>query len=471
MAPPNSAATRADHALTVQVSQGNLEASLRIPPQPDGATPLTLADAYALLAAAGVCHGIDPVCVERALRNPGLTFDVARASPPIHGANGRLECTASLLATSGRPHLDEFGQVQLFDLDLVRNVEADAVLATLVAATPGVPGINVRGQAIPSVAGRPARLRAGAGALLTEDGASVVARVAGHATLTGDTVSVSPVFTVRGDVGPATGHIDFIGSVTVYGSVRSGFRVRAGSDVEVQGSIEGGDVQAGGNVSVRYGIQGHGTHGRVTAGGSVRAKFVEYAEVHAEHAVFASDGIVQSTVEAGTTVEVIGRHGAILGGRVLARESIVVRDLGSAHGVRTEVIAGVAPDLLVDARAIRARQTEIARTAAGVQERLAFFQEKQRFSVLSPVARDALVQLHEAYRALLDERTSNQARLTEIVETLHALHGATIDVSGTCHPEVVITIGTSSHTAAEPARSVRFQRHPETFAVEAVPLT
>jgi uncharacterized protein (DUF342 family) len=142
-----------------------------------------------------------------------------------------VDYDATLLSLGGRPHVAEDGKVNLFDLDLVRNVEVGALLATRTLPTAGEPGITVFGTSIPARPGRVVAVRAGEGVRLADDGLQVFAAMAGHAALVGNLVSVSPIYSIRGDVGPATGNIEFVGSVSVTGSVDAGYRVKAGGDV------------------------------------------------------------------------------------------------------------------------------------------------------------------------------------------------------------------------------------------------
>ena len=239
-----------------------------------------------------------------------------------------------------------------------------------------MPGISVFGTPIPARPGRTAGLRLGAGARLGDDGLQVFAATAGHATLVGDLVTVSPIYYVRGDVGPATGNIDFVGSVSVSGNVDAGYRVKAGGDVEIQGGVTAGDVEAGGNVSVRYGIQGHKGHGRVVAAGVVRAKFIEFAVVRAGGSVYASDGVMRSDVEAGVKVEVLGHHGSIVGGHVLGRYAVSARDIGSPHGVPTRIVVGTDPALVAEAEQARARSTTLISQLGQVQRRVVQLQNR-----------------------------------------------------------------------------------------------
>ncbi len=456
--------------LRLTLSPDLLAAYLQVVAPPnDVDVPLpTLEEALVWLANANVCVGLDRQRVAQAIEAPGEPILVAEGQPPCDGEDGLVEYAPCLLAVGGRPHVGPDGRVDLFDLDLLHNVAAGVLLASRTPPRGGEPGVTVLGQVISGRPGRPARLSAGSGARFTDDGLNIIATTAGHATLVGDTVMVSPIYRVRGDVGPATGHIDFVGNVSISGNVDPGFHVKAEGDVEIQGTMAAGDVQAGGNVSVRYGIQGHNGHGRVAAAGSVRAKFIQSAEVRAGESVYASDGIVQSTVEAGAKVEVLGSHGAIVGGHVLARQAVSARDIGSPGGIATEIVVGVDPTVFAELKEIKARVSQFLPELEQIQQRLAFLQGQER---LTAVGRAELQKFHTAYRSLLEERAHLGTRHKELQDLLLALRGAVVAAQGTCHTDVRITIGTSTLLVREAWEGIRFQRNEQLGEIESVSLS
>ena len=208
--------------------------------------------------------------------------------------------------------------------------------------------------------------------------------------------------------------------------------------------------------------------GRVVAAGSVRAKFIEFAEVRAEASVYASDGIVQSTVEAGANVEVLGGHGAIVGGQIRARESVSARDIGSLRGVATEIMVGVDPSVFAEVQRIGARAAQLVPQLTRVQQRLTFLQlqHQNRQEKLTAVGRAELERFHAAYRSLLDERAQLALRHKELQGMLQNLRGASVVAQGTCHSEVQITIGSSTHVVRQAWTGVRFQRNDQSGEIE-----
>jgi uncharacterized protein (DUF342 family) len=258
--------------------------------------------------------------------------------------------------------------------------------------------------------------------------------------------------------------------VSVAGNVDAGYRVKAGGDVEIQGTVSAGNVEAGGNVSIRYGIRGHHGHGRVIAAGDVRAGFIEFALVRAGGSVYASDGIIRSTVESGGRVEVLGQHGSIVGGHVAARIAVLARELGSAHDIPTEIVVGTDPVVLAEAQASRARATVLVHALEKVQQRVVHAQDHARRPATSDQGRTELEQLHVIYKSLLEERAQLNVRQQELGLLLQALRSAVVLVQGTCHSEVRVTIGTATHIVRTAWSNIRFQRHQATYEIELIQL-
>jgi uncharacterized protein (DUF342 family) len=218
--------------------------------------------------------------------------------------------------------------------------------------------------------------------------------------------------------------------------------------------VNGGIVECGGNLSVRYGILGQA---RVVAGGTVRAKFVEYAEVQAGAAVWVSEGIVQSKVSAGGRIEVLGRHGSIVGGQVFARMSLSARHLGSAGRIRTTIAVGIAPDLLPQAKRLSALHEDLTRKVPPLQARIKYFEEQAVLGRLNRMGAQEMEVVGLQLQKLLQERELCAARQVELAAELEDISAASVDARDICHPEVVITIGAANLAIHQAMWAVRFR--------------
>jgi uncharacterized protein len=435
-------------------------------PEPDD--PLVdLDEALKHLLEVGIVYGVDEEAVAAALEKRGTAVLVAQARPPVDGKDGWLEVEPSLLEIGGRPSVRDDGEVDLFDLHLIHNVSSGQLLARRVPPVPGEPGMTVRGRILAPRAGRPVVGLPGRGTQLKPETLEIVAAVAGHAVIVGDQIDVSAIYQVRGDVGVATGHIEFVGSVVVRGDVRPGFHLQAGGNVEIHGNVNGGTIEAGGSVSVRYGILGQA---KIVAAGTVRAKFVEYADVQAGAEVWVSDGIVQSNVTAGTKVQVLGRYGSVVGGHVFARQSLTARELGSSRGIPTTIAVGAAPGLLPEAERLSAQQDQLAKKIDALKLRLKYFSEQASAGRLNRLGANEMELTSAQLKAVLDERTRIATRQREVNEMLGDLAVAFVDAQKICHAEVRVEIGVDVHVVRQSLPYVRFRHAADPSRIELIDL-
>lgn len=455
----STGADQARHGkVSVRIADDRMVAFLVVEGPGPGGEPVTVEAALHKLLEAGVTFGIDQAAVEQAVASQGpeaSTTVVARGTPAQNGVDGKLEFHPILTRTTGRPRVHEDGRVDLYDLGLVRSVEAGTILCTRTPPTPGVPGRNVLNHEIAPKPGREPVLRLGAGVAWTEDKLQVVAQTAGHAALVRDTLSVNAVYTVDEDVGPSTGNISFIGSVVVRGNILPGFRVEAQGGVEVQGGIDAGLVVAGGDVTVRYGIQG-GNRGLVQAAGNVRARFIENCHVVAGGSVWVADGILHSRVEAGGRVEVLGRRGAIVGGKLAARECVMARFLGAEVGTPTEVAVGTSPTLRRELEQVRHQLGEVERQLHRTIQGLQMLKEQERRGALGPEKIPVVQKLAQAQFQLVAQRDELTARRNQLEAELEAGQGAWVAVQGTCYPGVRILIGSALYVVTDSLSRTKF---------------
>jgi len=159
-------------------------------------------------------------------------------------------------------------------------------------------------------------------------------------------IGISLVSNIDGDVGYATGNIDFSGDVIISGSVQSLFSVRAEGSVHIGGYIEDGAIVAAGkDIMVRGGIIGAAT--QVDAGGTLWAKFAQEASVRARGDVRVGAYIFNASVRACGRVVVLGRGEgkarSLVGGLVWGGLGIDTLSVGSAYNSATRLVVGVDP--------------------------------------------------------------------------------------------------------------------------------
>ena len=157
----------------------------------------------------------------------------------------------------------------------------------------------------------------------------------GEVILKKDTLSVYEQQVIDKDAGNATGVIQYNGSIYVKGDVLSGVTMIADGNIKVDGVVEGANIEAGGDIIIKYGI--HGDHrADIKAKGSLYTSFIEEAKVQTgENVYFAS--IINSDVYAGENIESKTAIGRIVGGAVVAGRSIIVENAGNDAEIVTKL--------------------------------------------------------------------------------------------------------------------------------------
>ena len=159
---------------------------------------------------------------------------------------------------------------------------------------------------------------------------------------------------IRSNVDQNTGNINFTGDVIVNGDVCYGFAVKSGGNVTVKGVVEGASIEAAGSVNVGKGING-ASREKITAGGDLRSRYIENAELYVEGDITA-DYIIDSNITCHGNIELAGKNEVIIGGSVRILGELTARYIGNENERPTRIeVIGVE---VVDNEAINRLITE-----------------------------------------------------------------------------------------------------------------
>lgn len=131
------------------------------------------------------------------------------------------------------------GSIDLRERNLVHNVSDGSLIARKIPATAAEAGQNLFGDVLKAEDGQDAVFVAGEGARLCEEDyegqvvQAIYATIDGAVAFHSGSVSVNAVYRISGDVDYETGNVEFDGDVFIFGSVNTGFEVRAGGNVTV----------------------------------------------------------------------------------------------------------------------------------------------------------------------------------------------------------------------------------------------
>lgn len=297
----------------------------------------------AALERAGVRRGIEeglldglPQSPERYLR----LFLAARGTPVVHGKDGRI---IDLFVREPKRTLeeDEDGRVDYASVSIFQNARKGDVICQIIAPVPGRNGWTVLDQEVPARPGKPAFVPKGQNTELSGDGNSLIASCEGHVEFSGKYFLVKPVLEISGNVDFSTGNIDCFGDIHVRGDVRAGFTVHATGSITIDGVVEGGCVEAGGDIIVRNGVRGSGK-AVLRAQRSIFIRYLECGNIYA-HQNLEAECIVNSRVCCDGSVRARSGKGAIIGGEVRAGREVSAKSIGTQAEPLTCLILGGRP--------------------------------------------------------------------------------------------------------------------------------
>lgn len=412
----NETAFPVDEIMKVRVTPDKMYAIARFYPPSEGKNRADADEFLRDLSVMKITHGICEDAIKKHIEKPEYCKNiiVAMGTKPVQGTRASIEYKFQT-DRKAKPRLNEDGTVDFHHLDNISHVAKGDVLAILTKEDPGKSGIDIYGAEIKPAKVERLTLKHGNNIEMTEDGLRLISLVDGHVTLEGDRVFVSNNFEVPADVDNSTGDIDYNGSVTVRGNVRTGFSISAKGNVEIFGVVEGANIYADGDIILHRGIQAMGK-GRLECKGNLISKFIESAEVCVEGYI-ETDTILHSNVSAKGDVFVRGKNGNIIGGKVRSTSLIEATRIGSTMGTTTEVEVGTDPSVSARMHEIKSLLTEKTDERKKLEQLVALLRKKQDAGMLEP-DKAPLIQSTTKNMILLD---SEMKKLTEEYDKLSEL--------------------------------------------------
>ncbi|HHX11240.1 MAG TPA: DUF342 domain-containing protein, partial [Clostridiales bacterium] len=176
-----------DERLKVTISEDRLKAVGRFYPPSTNGKLMNKEEIIQALAQANVKYGVEELTILGFIKDRKYSTDYQLAFAKLAVQGHDAEITYHFNTDlSQKPKTNEDGSVDFHQLDTISHVQKDDLLASLLPADQGTPGVDVCGNVI-----RPNKvinkiLRHGNNIRLSEDGLQMFSEVNGHVTLTDD---------------------------------------------------------------------------------------------------------------------------------------------------------------------------------------------------------------------------------------------------------------------------------------------
>ena len=400
--------------MLVNISDDALTVTVRFYPPSDRGSIMNRNDIVSTAVSHGMKFGLleDVLSLFSANRVYCTDIVIAKALLPVEGKDAEIRYFFNNVVTR-KPKMNEDGTVDFHQLELINHVKKNDVLAELIPMDSGKPGIDVTGRLIKQKPVRNRILRHGPKIHVSEDGLKLISDVDGHVYLSGDKVMVSDMYEIPSDIDLATGDVDFNGSVSIKGNVRTGFTVKARGTIFVEGVVEGATLISDAGIVLSRGMQGM-NRGKLITQGDVVAKFIENATVECDGSLTA-EAILHSKVYAGKEINVTGKKGFVTGGELHSGTEIHVKTVGSTMGTNTVLEVGVDPKIVMQYHQLEKKITDADKEIYKLKQIIDLFQKKYN----NQIPADKLI----TYRVTKDTYDRYQVELEENKERYEALAG------------------------------------------------
>ena len=425
-----------------------------LPPSGDG-MPLALDYVDTLLESNGIVHGIDEEAIAEAVlfanteRRVKEGVPVARGTAPI---SARPAFYRVLEEISSRPKRMEDGRrVDYKGLSRIPIVHPGDIVARLVPAEAGVPGMTIDGEEIPFETIAIDALAPGKNTNVADT--NVVAEVGGLLIKRDGQFFVEDRLEVTGDVGYDTGSIEFPGDVVLKGEIKDGFHIWAGGSVISSATVDVSEIYCREEVSSTGGLIGRGK-ALLRCGGKVQVRFVGNCYVESKSSVYVKQYVYHSHIGCQDRFAT-GKKGQIIGGVVTAVNGLRCATLGNQAAIPTHIRVGI--DFIAERKLRLAKERFLAlkvRTGKLI-DNLGDDPSDRRIDIL---------------HKLEESRNRLATQMGELASALDANEEAEVIVDGAVYPGVQVQICRASYSVVEELSHIRFVLEKSTGRIVPKPL-
>lgn len=426
-----------EKTISVWISKDAMQASINV--SPASGEVYTLEDLKERIAKENIVYGVDEKELKSIIEEKRFYMDIpiACGSEPVNGKDGYYECLFETNVNL-KPRILKDGSVDYKSMGEVPVAEENQDIVYYHSATNGTDGMDVKGQTIHARKGKDLLPLKGKGFLVSEDKKVYRAAITGKVTLKGNMLEVNNVLIIKGDVSIATGGVSFAGDVVIKGNVLTGAEVRANGNIEVNGCVEAANLVARKNIVLKNGMQGNGK-GRIHAGGNVSGKFFEQVTIEAKGNVSAN-ALMHCNIKCEESVNVAGKYGIIVGGRVEAYREVEATLIGNMNEVKTIIEVGSSENLYSKLEQLEEKNKEIISNIEKLK-----ISKKKIGDVLK--AQPDNEELRGLKTTVMRAKIEKEAALTDVqrekdavIEVMSKISNPRVIVLKSIYPGVILTI-------------------------------
>ena len=447
-----------DYKILVKIPPDKMTATVEIDPPFFAKAWPTVDAVLSSLAANHVKVGIDTTAIEsllaRKLANQPVV--VAAGVPPVEGKDAYIE----LLKDPDRPfEVRDDEKIDFWSRSTIVTVHPGQEIAVKHPLQTGKNGTDVTGGVVKYKPVRNIEFSFGDGLKRDDvDTLLLVATAEGQLKNDKGRLVVLTELDIHRDIDFGVGSIDFTGAVKIHGAVRDGFHVVAQGNIEINGPVEGAEIDSQGVVVIHGGIRGVGK-AVIRANGDISIDFCDQTTIRAGGSILVNKAVMHSRLYAQRAVMAMGssKQSQIAGGRIEAGLEVSCNILGSEMGTKTEVVVGLPPSQLEKRKVFTTEIKRLEENLERIEPNLVLLKKMEAAGQLDDNKREMMMKLTKMKFQIQAGLNGMKKELAELDEELALVRDkGIIRVKDVCYPGVVISVRGLKYIVNEPCKFTSF---------------
>ncbi|PJZ44814.1 DUF342 domain-containing protein [Leptospira brenneri] len=423
----------------ITISEDHMEAKMVLHPPKHGGDLLTEYQLREQIASVGISVGIIDLVIQNQIKNPTffVPYTIAKGYPPIPGKDGQIKIH---FRSDNKPQLeeDEHGRIDYKNIGVIQSVKPGDLIAERIPPKKGEFGKTVNGTIIPYQEEKSVDWHLGPNVELKED--KLYAKIAGRPVLSAAwEIKVDEVIQLEA-VDYSTGNIDFPGTIIVEEKIGDGFSLTTNGSIIIRNSVGKAFLKAKGDIVLSGGFMGRG-EGYIESEGNIYAKFVEQGKLAAHGSIFVEEAVMHSEISAKDFIRVMGGRGEVIGGTVIAGNSLTCAKLGAVVETKTKVAIGTPPELLDELNRMKKEITDKEITLHKVQLALTKLVEKSQKKELTQEEKETIAKLKDANEKFTKVLETESKQFETALGSYEPNPDAFVDVEREVFPGVDLSFG------------------------------